>query len=246
MRVPPTARADMIKKMSPGNQPNMKPDTDNGTLYFAAIAIAAMALASSIGAAHADSYTLTVTGTMYDGGDNAGIFGAPGTPFSGLYGGSYPAYTANYAIDNGSVIGATLTITGQTYNFQPSYYSELKLSSKQLYVDIDSAYCDQYTCGDHMSFNIYNDVANIYVAPMFPVTLTPFSYTYGSRLGDEAQGYFRIDGCAGACGDFTINTITLADAPVASVPGPVVGAGLPGLMTFAMLLLARYRKRRFA
>ena len=74
----------MIKKMSPGNQPNMKPDTDNGTLYFAAIAIAAMALASSIGAAHADSYTLTVTGTMYDGGDNAGIFGAPGTPFSGL------------------------------------------------------------------------------------------------------------------------------------------------------------------
>jgi len=30
------------------------------------------------------------------------------------------------------------------------------------------------------------------------------------------------------------------------VPGPVVGAGLPGLMTFAMLLLARYRKRRFA
>src|SRR5262249_41171861 len=102
--------------MSPGNQPNMKQDTDNGTLYFTAIAIA-VALASSIRAAHADSYTLSVTGTMYDGGDNAGIFGAPGTSFSGLYGGSYPAYTASYAIDNGSVIGATLTITGQTYNF---------------------------------------------------------------------------------------------------------------------------------
>jgi len=40
--------------------------------------------------------------------------------------------------------------------------------------------------------------------------------------------------------------LTMADAPVASVPGPVVGAGLPGLMAFAMLLLARYRKRRFA
>lgn len=66
----------------------MKQNTDNGTLYFAATAIAAMVLASSIRAAHADSYTLTVTGTMYDGGDNAGIFGAPGTPFSGLYGGS--------------------------------------------------------------------------------------------------------------------------------------------------------------
>jgi len=39
---------------------------------------------------------------------------------------------------------------------------------------------------------------------------------------------------------------TMADAPVASVPGPVVGAGLPGLMAFAMLLLVRYRKRRFA
>ena len=144
------------------------------------------------------------------------------------------------------VISAPIPVIRESDNFQPSYYSELKLSSKQLYVDIDSAYCDQYTCGDHMSFNIYNDVANIYVAPMFPVTLTPFSYTYGSRLGDEAQGYFRIDGCAGACGDFTINTITLADAPVTSVPGPVVGAGLPGLMGFAMLLLARYRKRRFA
>jgi len=72
----------------PGNQAKMKQNTDNGTLYFAATAIAAMVLASSIRAAHADSYTLTVTGTMYDGGDNAGIFGAPGTPFSGLYGGS--------------------------------------------------------------------------------------------------------------------------------------------------------------
>jgi hypothetical protein len=204
----------------------------------------ALLAATVLSAAHADSYTLTITGTMYDGGDNAGIFGAPGTPFSGLYGGSYPAYTATYAINGGSIIGGALTITGQTYTFQASYYSELKLSSKQLYVDIDSAYCDQYTCGDHMSFNIFNDVANIYVPPLFPVTLIPFSYTYGSNVGDEAQGYFRIDGCTGACGDFTINTITLTDAPVASVPGPIVGAGIPGLMALAMLALARLRRRR--
>ena len=38
-----------------------------------------------------------------------------------------------------------LPVIRESDNFQPSYYSELKLSSKRLYVDIDSAYCDQYT-----------------------------------------------------------------------------------------------------
>jgi len=42
----------------------------------------------------------------------------------------------------------------------------------------------------------------------------------------------------------TINTTTTPVVPINPVPGPIVGAGIPGLMSFAMLMLARWRKRR--
>jgi hypothetical protein len=58
---------------------------------------------------------------------------------------------------------------------------------------------------------------------------------------------FDVSILPGSSGGSFFNQFVVSPTPVSlPVPGPVVGAGLPGLMAFAMLLLARYRKRRFA
>ena len=46
----------------------------------------------------------------YAGIDNAGIFGRS------QYAADYAPFTAVYAIDNGSISGASLTVTGYTYD----------------------------------------------------------------------------------------------------------------------------------
>jgi hypothetical protein len=43
--------------------------------------------------------------------------------------------------------------------------------------------------------------------------------------------------------DFTVSPIPVTE-PVASVPGPIAGAGIPGLVALGMLALARLRRRR--
>jgi hypothetical protein len=69
-----------------------------------------------------------------------------------------------------------------------------------------------------------------------------FDVTTGiSGIGNTG---YSIDG-SGGYSDFYVMP-TPVSLPVNSVPGPIAGAGVPGLMAFAMLLLARWRKRRAA
>src|SRR6266487_3091596 len=180
------------------------------------------------------TFTLTFTGTVYAGTDNTGIFGALNSLTS-------DPFTAVYAIDNGSISGAALTITGQTYNFQPVYSSEIKLEPYQVFATVQNGPNVSYDGLDSgLAFNIYSDVSYPTSPPMFPTTLTPFSWTYDPLIGYNGGGYFKIDGYSDAYGDLGVNTITLVESPLA-VPGPIIGTGLPALVVAcaSLIVLAR-------
>lgn len=81
-----------------------------------------------------------------------------------------------------------------------------------------------------------------------------FSFDLLSMFGPlgPGQNFFTLSSLNGE----TINQFTISDVggtitdyehyrvDVAAVPGPIVGAGIPGLFAFGMLALARLRKRR--
>src|SRR5262249_34050601 len=117
------------------------------------------------------TFMLTITGTIYDGVDNTGIFGAPNTLLT------YDPFTAVYAIDNGSISGAALTVTGQTYSFQTGYFSEIKIGPFQLSSIVQSGPNIQYGPDSVIDFNIYNNVVYPAPTPVFPTIFTPFNYT---------------------------------------------------------------------
>jgi hypothetical protein len=183
------------------------------------------------------TFTLTITGIIYDGVDNTGIFGAPNTLLT------YDPFTAVFAIDNGSISGAALTVTGQSYNFQTGYFSEVKVGPFQLFSIVQSGPNIQYGPDSVMDFNIYNNVVYPPPTPIFPTIFTPFSYTYDPTTGVQEQAYFKIDGYSGAYGDLGVNTITLVESPLA-VPGPIAGTGLPALLVGCASMIVLARKRR--
>jgi hypothetical protein len=184
------------------------------------------------------TFTLTFTGTVYAGIDNAGIFGAPNTLLT------TDPFTAVYAIDNGNISGAALTITGQTYNFQTGYYSEVKIEPFQVAAIVQNGPDIQYGTDSVLGFNIYNVFNYPPPAPMFSTEFTPFSYTYDPLVGYHGQAYFKIDGYSGAYGELWPMTITLAESPPLAVPGPIIGTGLPALLVACASLIVLARKRQ--
>lgn len=73
-----------------------------------------------------------------------------------------------------------------------------------------------------------------------------FSFTVGPYIdGDGARAMFRLGSISQPItyGDLVLETVTLTNN-TSSVPGPVVGAGLPGLGAAALLWLARRRRNK--
>jgi len=203
--------------------------------------------------ASADTYTFTVTGTVsLSGGafDTAGIFGTPQTTLGG------DSYVATYTLDTstpgalhyvnpgvaelfeggtyygssiGSPVTASITINGYTYNYDTSFASRTFVESTEAYASVNT---DLYFT--YMYFDVYS-ISDV------PVSFAPFTYTFG--LGAQENSRFQVNGANGAFGDLVIDTVTLTGDPQ-PVPGPIVGAGLPGLFTAAMLWLARRRKQK--
>jgi hypothetical protein len=228
-----------------------------------AIAALAATLAMCL-PAHADVIDITATGTVGSGWDYLGLYGSPGD----LTGKSF---TASFVFDTGilgvrtiiaptsedylggtgikiaskdpnnpqpvsPVVSASLIIDGSKASIFPGVWNgELYAESTEFYL-----FSGDFTIGGSSANYLQMDVLNAGI----PHSISLLNGTWS--VGDSGVSQFQntSDGVnIDAIGSLSISSITIVNESVA-VPGPIVGAGLPGLMLAALGLLGWRRRRK--
>jgi hypothetical protein len=191
--------------------------------------------------ASADIISVTVTGTVssiYD----AGVFGAVvGDAFSVVYTFDTSLGTPNpknssslteLSFNGGSYSGSTavVTLNGQTLTFLGSYSGAISG-----YNNGAASESFQQVADGKGSPSVQTDFYNPNAGVMPASVTTDFTYTCAA-LSDSCNGFLYVDATDG---------VGLADSTVTlSVPGPIAGAGLPGLIFAGGGLLAWWRRRQ--
>jgi hypothetical protein len=205
-----------------------------------AATLAALVISAS---ARADVFSITVDGTaqgldfsavyVFDSGlPNIGYETGNQPPHVRLYGGM------GYGSENiaSPLIAASVTYNGQ----QQSYVGDWA----GIYSVVDSAPAMEFYVADSTGFWFETSITEI-SGPLFPLTFTPFSFSFGPTAPHDTN-LVRGIGNDFSFIDGTANTITLTEGnalAASPVPGPIVGAGIPGLMLGALSVLGWWRRR---
>jgi hypothetical protein len=202
------------------------------------LASAALATLLLVGAVRADTVTVTVTGDVRDI-YGAGVFGAAiGDAFSVVYsfdtslgipnpyGPAYDFVQLNFSWGGASAVAwinnQSLAILGGSGSWLEGLNTGTESESYQL-----------VTAAGGYPF-VETDAVNPFAGVMPDSVTDPFSYT--CLPTDRCEGWVYLNPNDGIW--VNVSTVTL------SVPGPVVGAGLPGLLLATGGLLAWWRRRQ--
>jgi hypothetical protein len=204
--------------------------------------------------ANADTYTFTVTGILADASNTLGFGATKGSDFSAVF--SIDTSLAMFDIKQpglseeilgGANVGsggpspitnASFTFLNQTYSLNPDYLSDFYVRNDGSHPMVSVRVLD--SVGDDLYFEFNNNVG----APT-PSYITPFSYMLSGTNPDVSFSSLKIHNSDFLVNTAMIGTITL-DSNTLAVPGPIVGAGLPGLLGMLGLGGWKWRRRKVA
>jgi hypothetical protein len=190
--------------------------------------------------AKADIINVTVTGSIRDGYDSTGVFGPAGTELTNQnfrYSYGYDSSQGYYQ----STFQGTIVYGGSAWpdpptNTPPGLFAELYINnvgtalSTSFAANLETVYYYFFAQVANDQDSYFTTYLENPVDTHFPTSFE--SFVYNPVAGDKQNSVFQIahNGIIDAQGFLNVEQITLTNNSVAAVPGPIVGAGLPGLI----------------
>ena len=221
--------------------------------------VAAVIAVGFITSANAAIYEVTYTGAIYSpqgsnaSFDNQNLFGGGNLAnktitVSFTYDTSLAPIQNNVVQGNNAIAGAVteveINIGGIAQTVSVPFISSLILNYNDN-IDSSRAQAEALTSSFSINTQLAENILGSAGGAFIPRSLTtPYSFTGAGGVG---TGFFRFTDTDGDITQalFTPTQVSMSQVAVAPVPGPMVGAGLPGLV-MALGGLIAWRRRRMA